>query len=46
MSNAMDKLPTVGDAFPQWSLPTLDGPELSSEKLQGKRVLLFMWGSW
>ena len=28
------------------TLPTLDGTELDLDALRGKRVLLFMWGSW
>jgi hypothetical protein len=27
-------------------LPTLDGTPFDFESLRGKRVLLFMWGSW
>jgi hypothetical protein len=27
-------------------LPRLDGGTLDLETLRGKRVLLFMWGSW
>jgi hypothetical protein len=28
------------------TLPTLDGPALDLHALRGKKVLLFMWGSW
>ena len=28
------------------TLPTLDGTELDLHSLRGKKVLLFMWGSW
>lgn len=29
-----------------WSLPLLDGSALASDSLQGKKTLLFFWGSW
>ena len=41
-----DNIPAVGDPLPNWSLPTLDGAELHLDSLRGKRILLFMWGSW
>jgi hypothetical protein len=28
------------------AFPTLDGPALDLHALRGKKVLLFMWGSW
>jgi hypothetical protein len=28
------------------TLPTLDGSAVDMETLVGKKVLLFMWGSW
>lgn len=46
MTNDTNRLPTVGDRLPEWSLPTLDGTELQLNALRGKRVLLFIWGSW
>ena len=36
----------AGERAPMWSLPLLDGGELSSDSLQGKQTLLFFWGSW
>ncbi len=41
-----DNIPGVGDALPSWSLPTLDGAEFQLDSLRGKRILLFMRGSW
>ncbi len=38
--------PQVGERSPIWSLPLLDGGELSSDALRGKQALLFFWGSW
>ncbi|CAA9381869.1 MAG: hypothetical protein AVDCRST_MAG93-9231 [uncultured Chloroflexia bacterium] len=46
MSTDANKHPTVGDALPDWSLPTLEGTEQRSGALRGKRVLFFIWGSW
>lgn len=36
----------VGERAPRWSLPLLDGGELSSDEILGKQTLLFFWGSW
>jgi hypothetical protein len=36
----------VGQALPPIALPDLDGHPVALESLRGKRVLLFMWGSW
>ena len=41
-----DVIPAIGDPLPHWRLPTLDGSEFHMETLRGKRVLLFIWGSW
>ncbi len=35
-----------GERAPSWSLPLLDGGQLSSDSLLGKKTLLFFWGSW
>ncbi len=37
---------TIGDPFPDLTLPRLDGGTLSFSDLRGKRLLLFFWGSW
>ena len=36
----------VGERAPAWTLPLLDGGELSSDALRGMKTLLFFWGSW
>ncbi len=36
----------VGRMLPDLVLPRLDGGELRFAELRGKKVLLFMWGSW
>ncbi len=42
----MQPLDAVGYPFPAVTLPTLDGGALSFADLRGKRLLLYMWGSW
>lgn len=46
MATEASNVPSVGDRFPDVSLPLLDGGELGFSRLQGKKVLIFMWGSW
>ena len=41
-----DTLTSVGTPLALPPLPTLDGPDLDLRTLRGKKVLLFMWGSW
>jgi len=36
----------TGHELPSITLPRLNGGKLSFAELQGKRVLLFFWGSW
>jgi hypothetical protein len=36
----------VGERLSLPPLPTLDGTETDLHELRGKKVLLFMWGSW
>ncbi len=36
----------VGSPLPDLALPRLDGGVLRPADLRGKRLLLFMWGSW
>lgn len=36
----------VGDTLPDITLPKLDGGDLNLTDLRGKRVLLYIWGSW
>ena len=37
---------SVGTRLVLPALPTLDGTALDLHALRGKKVLLFMWGSW
>jgi hypothetical protein len=41
-----DTVTSVGTRLAMPTLPTLDGTELDLHALRGKKVLLFMWGSW
>ena len=36
----------VGSPLPDVALPRLDGESLPFAELRGKKLLLFMWGSW
>jgi hypothetical protein len=36
----------VGQTLPDLTLPRLDGGDLRFADLRGKKLLLFMWGSW
>lgn len=38
--------PRAGDTLPEIVLPRLDGGDLNLGDLRGKRLLLYMWGSW
>ncbi len=46
MAAQITSIPGVGDGFPDVSLPLLDGGELNFSGLKGKKVLIYMWGSW
>jgi hypothetical protein len=39
-------LTSVGTRLSMPTLSTLNGAELDLHSLRGKKVLLFMWGSW
>ena len=41
-----DTVSSVGQQLSLPTLPTLDGAALDPRTLRGKKVLLFMWGSW
>ncbi len=37
---------TAADSAPNLTLPSLEGEEVNLAGFQGKRLLLFFWGSW
>ena len=37
---------SVGGPAPEFTLPDLDGQQVSLSDYRGKRVVLFMWASW
>ena len=41
-----DTVTSIGTRLFMPTLPTIDGNELDLHALRGKKVLLFMWGSW
>ena len=41
-----DTMTSVGTRLEMPIFPTLDGTEVDLQMLLGKKVLLFMWGSW
>ena len=41
-----DTVASIGTRLFMPTLPTIDGTELDQLALRGKKVLLFMWGSW
>ena len=43
MSETMTR---VGARLSLPPFPTLDGTEVDLQSLRGKKILLFMWGSW
>lgn len=42
----MATISTVGESAPNLTLPSLEGKEVNLADFQGKRLLLFFWGSW
>ena len=36
----------VGEKAPGFTLPTVDGTELSLSDLLGRKVVMFTWASW
>ena len=36
----------LGEPAPEWTLPTIEGGQLSLRSLRGRKTLLFFWGSW
>ncbi len=42
----IDMTTSLGEQAIMPVLPTLDGGTFDLESLRGKKVLLFMWGSW
>ena len=41
-----DTMTSVGQRLSMPTLPTLNGTDMDLAELRGKKVLLFMWGSW
>lgn len=41
-----DTMTRAGTHLAMTNFPTLDGTAVDLQTLRGKKVLLFMWGSW
>lgn len=46
MSDTTSAIITIGDIAPDFTLPSLDGRNVSLSDFAGKRLILFMWASW
>ena len=45
-ATVIDTTTSMGERFSMPVLPTVDGEAFNLGSLRGKKVLLFMWGSW
>lgn len=43
---AIQQTVTVGDRLPDLSLPDLNGRPVALSEYRGRKLLLFVWGSW
>lgn len=46
MTTIATAYPKVGDPSPNFTLPSLDGQEISLSSYKGKKMIVFMWASW
>ena len=46
MADLANNFVNVGDPAPQFTLPSLDGKQVSLSDYRGKRLVIFMWASW
>ena len=46
MTNTEVDAAIVGEKAPGFTLPTVDGTELSLSDLLGRKVVMFTWASW
>ena len=46
MTTIASGYPKVGDIAPDFTLPSLDGEEISLASYRGRKVIVFMWASW
>ena len=46
MSDTEKLVPKIGETAPDFTLPTLDGGSISLSSYRGKKVAVYMWGSW
>lgn len=46
MTSKITRVVKLGDKAPQFTLPSLDGSDISLSDYEGKKLILFMWASW
>ena len=46
MTSTATTAPAIGDLVPDFTLPSLDGHDVSLSDYRGKRLAVFMWASW
>ena len=46
LENSMGSGVSIGSIVPDFTLTSLDGNAVSLSDYQGKRIILFCWGSW
>ncbi|MBI4218971.1 MAG: redoxin domain-containing protein [Chloroflexi bacterium] len=37
---------SVGEPVPDFTLPSMDGPDISLREYAGNKLIIFMWASW
>ena len=46
MTQRQKRPASVGEPAPNFTLPSLDGDDVSLEDFRGKRVAVLIWASW
>jgi hypothetical protein len=46
LASALGLVPLPGQSLPKFTVPRLDGGQLSSGDLQGRPALLYFWATW
>ncbi len=46
MTSTSTAAPAIGELVPDFTLPSLDGGDVSLSDYRGHRLAVFMWASW